>query len=97
MTNRELADRVGAAARAAWMTALIGFIWMLVAYLLWLGLMHFQPAWLIVLWGGGDLTWGRVQEITLRFFGVFKLMLIGVLFGAVWLGLWGRRLRRLGV
>jgi hypothetical protein len=96
MTNRQMADRVGAAGRAAWVTLLIGAIWMTVAYLLWLAVMHAQPAWLIALWGGGELTWSDVQEITLWFFGGVKLMLFAVLFGGIWLSLWGRRLRRLG-
>ena len=82
----ELAKKVRAAAGAAWCTVLIGALWLTV--------MTRRPEWVRTLWGGGDLTWDNIQIITLWFFGVFKVILFLVLFTAIWLSLWHRRLRK---
>ena len=90
----DLSKKVGAAARAAWWTVLIGAVWMSLGYRVWLWMMSARPGWVLVLWGGGDLAWGDVQRISLWFFGVFKIFLFAVLLSAIWLSLWGRGLRR---
>ena len=90
----ELAKKVRAAAGAAWWIVLIGAIWLTVGYFLWLAILTCRPEWIRTLWGGGNLTWDDMQIITLWFFGVFKVILFLILFAAIWLSLWHRRLRK---
>jgi hypothetical protein len=90
----ELVRKVRAAAGAAWCTVLIGALWLTVGYFLWLAILTCRPEWVRTLWGGGDLTWDDMQIITLWFFGVFKVILFVILFAAIWLSLWHRRLQK---
>jgi hypothetical protein len=90
----ELAKKVRAAAGAAWWLVLIGIVWITVGYSAWLTLMTRRPEWIRTLWGGGNLTWDDMQIITLWFFGVLKIILFLMLFAAIWLSLWHRRLRK---
>jgi len=90
----ELVKKVRAAAGAAWYTLLIGVLWLTAAYFLWLAILTRRPEWLHTLWGGGNLTWDEMQISTLWFFGVFKVILFVMLFAAIWLSLWHRRLQK---
>jgi len=87
--------RVRALAVSGWWTALIAAIWVTAAWFIWLGLLKAQPAWLLRLWGGGDLTWADVRTLTLWFFGAMKLLLWLWLTGAICLTIWARRLKRM--
>ena len=92
--NGNLAKSVGAAARAAWGTVVLGAAWLTVGYVVWLVILDARPAWVLALWGGGDLAWSTVQEMSLWFTGAFKAVLFVVVLAAVWLSLWARGLKR---
>jgi hypothetical protein len=94
--NGDPARNVGAAARAAWGAVVISILWMGVEYGMWLAVLHGRPAWLLTLWGGGDVAWSTVQTGGLLFFGAFELALYLLVLAAIWLSLWARRLRRAG-
>lgn len=93
--NETLANRVRSAAIAGWWTILIVAVWMTVGWFAVLAMLHCQPAWLLVLWGGG-LDWTDVREIMFGFFVVVKLMMFAVLTVVIWLTLWSRQLKRAG-
>ncbi len=91
--NDAFSERVRSAAVAGWWTIVIGLVWMGVAWVMYLGLLHAKPDWLITLWGG-ELMWDQVQSIMLSFLAVFKLMLWAAVLVTIWATLWSRRLRR---
>ncbi len=87
-----LKRRVGAAAVAGWWTILILAVWLTVGWLIWLLILHFQPSWLLKLWGGGPITYETVQTVVLWVFGGMKALLWAALGVVIWLTLWARRL-----
>ena len=88
--------RLRSAAAAGWWTVVVGAICLTASWLIWLALLHTRPAWLLTLWGGGELTWPQVQTLMLWFFGAFKLILFVAVLLAIWLTLWARALKRSG-
>jgi len=86
--------RVRTAAVAGWWTVLILWVLMLISWAFFEVIMAVRPGWLLVWLGGGDLDWLTVQKWWLTLFGVFKLCALMVLTTAVWLSLWGCRLKR---
>ena len=92
--NDSLSQRVRAAAVAAWWTILIGALWMTGAWLAYLAILSARPGWVLTLWGGGELTWPKVQTLMLWFFATFKLILFVAVLLAIWLTLWARALKR---
>jgi len=87
-------QRLAAAVGAGWRTILIAVLWMVVAWLGFLGLMHWRPAWLLTLWGGAGLTWPEVRNVVTWFFGAFKIVLWCFAIVMIFLTLWRRALRR---
>ena len=96
MDNSELAKRVKSAAVAGWWTILIAGVFMTVHWFVFMVILHCKPAWLLWLWGGGDLDWPQVRNIVLYYYATFKLILLTVMVIVIWLTLWSRRLKRLG-
>jgi hypothetical protein len=92
--NGPFVTRIAAAAHAAWWTLLIALIWYTLGYLFWLVILHYRPDWVMLLWGGGDLTWSEMQRMALWMFGAFKVVFAVILFAAIWLSLWSRALKR---
>jgi len=88
-----LVKRVSAAAGAAWWTVLIWALWLTAAWLIWLGIIHAKPGWILALWGD-NLAWTDVQQVTIWFFGAFKVLLLVAVMGSIWLTLYARRLKR---
>jgi len=88
------ARRVCSAAVAAWWSVLIGGIWLTASWLIYLVILAAQPGWLLKLWGGGSLGWEKVQSIVIMFMAVAKLILWTCVVVALWLTIWGRRLKR---
>jgi len=89
-----LSQRVRAAAAAAWWTVLIGALWLSVGWVFLLWIMAAEPAWLLWLWGG-HMTWKEVHDVFLIAYAVAKMVLLAAVLAAVWLTIWGRKLRRL--
>ncbi len=85
--------RLATAVRAGWCTVLIWFCLLMVSWLIWLVFMHVQPEWVHFLWGG-KLEWSTMQEMTLWFYGVFKMMLWAFVMVVLFLTLWLRGLKR---
>ena len=94
-TENTFERRLQAAVRAGWCTIAIWAILLTVSWLVWLIFMHTQPRWLIWLWGG-QLTWPKVQEVCIWFYGAFKIVLFSFLMIVVFATLWLRRLRCAG-
>ena len=88
--NEELRQIIRLAAVAGWWTVLIGAIWMTAAWLIWMGILKAKPAWLMKLWGGGNISWDQVQSIMITFMAVAKLILFVALLASIWLTLWSR-------
>jgi len=86
--------RVRAAAVAGWWVVVIGYALLTAIWLFYLALVSPRPAWLLAVWGGGDLDWRFVQTLSLWFMGAFKLALWFLILVALWLTLWARELRR---
>ena len=92
--NDPFEKKVRAAAVAAWWAVLIAYALLLVTWAAYLGLLSARPAWLLTLWGGGDVSWAFVQTVSLWFLGVFKLAIWLIILAALWLTLWARQLRK---
>lgn len=92
--SESLSTRVRGAAVAAWQAIVLMAVAVAVIWLLWLGMLHLKPSWILPLWGGGDLTWETVQSLVLMFFAVFKLIMFTGILVALWLTLWARQLRK---
>ena len=90
--NEPLVKRVRDAAWATWMVLLILALWMTIAYFVWLLVLHHQVEWVRDLWGSPG--WYDMKMVALLFFGILKLGLFAVLAAALWLTLFGRRLRK---
>ncbi|MCE5277921.1 MAG: hypothetical protein ABFD92_00720 [Planctomycetaceae bacterium] len=91
-----LTGRVKAAAGAAWWTLLIMVILLTLSWLGVLFITSHRPEWASQLWGGGKIDWDQVHVMYLWFFGAMKMILWIVFILAVWLSIWGCKLRRLG-
>jgi hypothetical protein len=92
--NGVLAERVRSAAIAGWWTLLIATIFLTVQWLAYVAIMGSRPAWLLALWGGGDMDWRTVQTIWIWVTAVFKMIVWVAAMVVIWLSLWARRLAR---
>ncbi len=92
--NDEFAKRVRSAAIAGWWTLLAAAIWMTAGWLAYLVILNTQPQWMLTLWGGGQLTWSKVQEIGFVMFALFKVILFVALLIVIWLSIWQCKLKR---
>ena len=90
----DLQKIVRSASIAAWLTALVGGIWLTVGWLIWLGILNAQPDWLLRLWGGGELTWATVHSLVLWFIAVAKMILYVFVLSALCLTFWQRGLKK---
>jgi len=93
--TRTFTQRVQTAAYAAWCTVIIGVVWLTAAWCAFLIMGHYQPKWLITLWGG-KVTWDQVHWIMLLFTAVAKMIFLVIIMAAIWLTIWGRKLSKLG-
>ena len=53
-----------------------------------------RPAWLLVMWGQGDVSWGFVQTVSLWFMAIYKFCVWLLILVVLWLTLWARQLRK---
>ena len=93
--NDVFEKKVRAAAVAGWWVVLIAYALLLVTWIAYLVIVSARPAWLLSMWGRGDVSWAFVQAVSLWFMGVFKLFIWLLILGVLWLTLWARRLRQL--
>jgi hypothetical protein len=91
--NDDFANRVRSAAVAGWWTLLIGALFLLVQWLVYLAVMRSRPAWMLAFWGDG-MEWTTIQTVWVWIAGVFKMCLWLAALAVVWLSLWARRLRQ---
>jgi hypothetical protein len=92
--NDHFEKRIRAAAVAGWWTVLIAYALLLVTWVAYLAIVSIRPAWLLTMWGDGDVSWSFVQTVSLWFMGVFKLAIWLLILVALWLTLWARQLRK---
>jgi len=86
--------RVHAAAVAAWWTVLIAAAFFLLQWIVYLGVMAAQPAFVLSFWPPGA-TWDNVRTTWFEVLVLLKVSLWPLLIAALWLTLWARQLRRL--
>jgi len=92
--NDVFEKKVRAAAVADWWVVLIGYALLVITWLVYLAIVYAQPAWLLTMWGQGDVSWAFMQTVSLWFLGVFRLVLWLLFLAALWLTLWARQLRK---
>jgi len=92
--NDPFERKVRAAAVAGWWVVLIGYALLVVTWAAFLALLSARPAWLLMMWGQGDVSWALMQTVSLWFMGVFKLVLWLMALVSLWLTLWARQLRK---
>ena len=78
---------------AGWRAAVIGLCVYMAGWGIFVAVMHAQPAWLFHVWGG-NLEWATVQEISIWFFAVLKMLWFVFLFGLLFVALLRRQLVR---
>ena len=86
-------QRLSSAVRAGWWTLLIALG---VVLLQWIGTAMFisrQPAWFLRLWGP-DMTWARIESMTMQFLLLFRLFVGAFATLLVWASLWSVMLKR---
>jgi hypothetical protein len=93
--NDPFETRVRAAAVAGWWVVLIAYALLLITWIAYLVIMSARPAWLLVMWGQGDVSWAFVQSMSLWFMAIFKFCLWLLVLMVLWLTLWARQLRKL--
>lgn len=92
--NDAFAIRVRAAATALWWTVLIAVLWVMAMWLLWMGLLHSRPDF--VIWAmGGSVTGDQVHWVMIVAIMVARFFVLILILTAIWLSFWARRLRRL--
>jgi hypothetical protein len=85
--------RVRAAAIAAWWTILVGTIFLVLQWTLYLVFMSARPAWLLWLCGP-DVGWPFIQTVWLWAATLFKALLWMLAVIALWLTFWSKKLRK---
>ena len=94
MANDDFETRLRAAARAAWWVFVISLILTIVG---WLGYLALGAGWLdglIKLGLYGPVSHGKLVYVTLWYVGLFKIIVLCLFLGALFLTLWARLLRR---
>jgi hypothetical protein len=92
--NDPFEKKVRAAAVSGWWVVLIAYALLLVTWGVYLVIVSARPAWLLAMWGQGDVSWAFVQTVSLWFLGVFKLSVWLLILVVLWLTLWARQLRK---
>jgi len=85
--------KVRTAAVAAWWTVLIAYIILLLQWFAYLLIMPRQPAGMLFFWGEG-VTWQEIRDIWLWAMISYKLIVAIMMFGAIWLTLWAKQLKK---
>ena len=83
-----------AAVVAGWQALVLAVVFFMFSWFAFVAFIHLRPAWVLALWGGGEMTWSTIQAVSIWFFGGAKLVLLFLLLANVFLALWLRQLRR---
>jgi len=92
--NDQFEKKVRAAAVAGWWVVLIACALLLITWIAYIVIMSARPAWVITMWGQGDVSWAFMQTVSLWFMGIFKLCIWLMILAVLWLTLWARQLRK---
>ncbi len=91
--NDTFQTRVHAAAVAVWWTFVIAYAFLLFQWILYLGIMAWQPVWVVSFWGPGA-TWESIRTTWFQTLVFVKLTLWPLVLAALWLTLWAKQLRK---
>ena len=91
--NDSFEKRVTAAAVAGWWTLLIAVLFIVLQWIIYLGVMAVQPSWLLTMWGPG-VDWPFVQNVWFSAIAVLKFAVWLMALPVIWLTLWARRMRK---
>jgi hypothetical protein len=89
--NETFQNRLQTSVKAGWWTILIGAVFLVFQWIVYLVLMSSRPSWLLALWGNG-VSWDTMQNLWLWGAAIFKLCLWIVALVVIWLTLWSRML-----
>jgi len=94
MAEGQFETRLRCAVAAGWWTVLIGVLWLTVAWLVWLLILGSPRLIELVgrMWGGVELA--QMKQITVAFFGLFKIAMGFGLMVVIFLTIWSRKLRK---
>jgi hypothetical protein len=85
--------KVWTAAVAGWWTVLIAYCILLIQWFAYLLIIPRQPAGMLCLWGEG-ITWQEIRAIWLWAMVAYKLVVAMIVFVAIWLTIWAKRLTK---
>jgi hypothetical protein len=85
--------KVRTAAAAFWWTTLIAVGFIVLQWIVYLGVMHARPACILAMWGPG-IDWTFVQMVWFWAIAILKFVLWLMVLTALWLTLWARQLRK---
>ena len=83
----DLAKKVKAAAVAGWWVVLIALLFITLQWIVYLAVLHEQPAWVLSMWGP-NVTWAFVQTVWFWAIVGMKFILWLLVLLALWLTLW---------
>jgi hypothetical protein len=93
--NDPFEQKVRAAAVAGWWVVLFAYVLFTVIWAIYLILVSARHAWLLTMWGQGDVSWAFVQTVSLWSLGLFKLFIWILILIVLWLTLWARQFRKM--
>jgi hypothetical protein len=85
--NDPFEKKVWAAAVAGWWVIVLAYALLLVIWLVYLSIVSARPAWVLTMWGQGNVSWAFVQTMSLWFLGIFKLFIEFLILVVLWLTL----------
>ena len=85
--------RIRAAAVAGWWTLLIAVAFIVLQWVIYLGVMAARPSWLLAMWGPG-VDWAFVQNVWFWAIAVLKFAVWLMALPVIWLTLWARQMRK---
>lgn len=85
--------KVKSAAAAGWWTVFIAYAILLIQWVAYLVIVPRQPSALLCWWGGG-FSWPEIRAVWLWAMSAYKLIVAMMIFIAIWLTLWARKLEK---
>jgi len=94
MEQAQFETRLRCAARAGWMTSLVGIVWITVSWCAWMCILSFPGLARCVVWMWGGVRLAEVKPIVWVFFGAFEMMVFACVLASIFLTIWHRCLRK---